>query len=210
MLLLDEPLAALDLNLREQVLIELINLQDKLKTTFIYVTHDQDEALTVADQMAIMNQDGQIEQIGTPRDIYEFPTSRFVAKFVGKTNLLQGTLHVEEGAMRFDAGKLGTFSVFSPKPKDWMQHGAQVHLSLRPEKIEITKKERRDADNKLQGTVENIVYYGSETRYQVKIADGRLINVFAQNAQHIVREPIDYDDTVYLSFAKENVVLLEC
>ena len=208
-LLLDEPLAALDLNLREQVLIELINLQDKLKTTFIYVTHDQDEALTVADQMAIMNKDGEIEQIGSPREIYEFPVSRFVAKFVGKTNLLDGILHVQDGAMQFEVPKLGSFEVFTAKPQPWMQEGASVHLSLRPEKIEIAKKSDATADNQLEGTVENIVYYGSETRYQVKIVDGRLLNVFAQNSQHIVRESIDYDDKVYVSFAKENVVLLE-
>ena len=83
-LLLDEPLAALDLNLREKMLLELIDLQDKLQTTFLYVTHDQAEALTVADKMAIMNSDGMIEQIGTPQEIYEFPISTFVAKFVGK------------------------------------------------------------------------------------------------------------------------------
>ncbi len=89
-LLLDEPLAALDFKLRERMLIELIELQDKLKTTFVYVTHDQFEALTVADQMAIMNHRGEIEQIGTPKEIYEFPHSSFVAKFVGTTNILSG------------------------------------------------------------------------------------------------------------------------
>ena len=91
-LLLDEPLAALDFKLREKMLIELIELQESLKTTFVYVTHDQFEALTVADQMAIMNYDGQIEQIGTPKEIYEFPKCIFVAKFVGTTNILRGTL----------------------------------------------------------------------------------------------------------------------
>src|SRR3984893_13895028 len=95
-LLLDEPLAALDFKLREKMLIELIELQDKLKTTFLYVTHDQFEALTVADQMAIMNHRGEIEQIGTPKEIYEFPNSSFVAKFVGTTNIMSGTLrHVD-------------------------------------------------------------------------------------------------------------------
>ncbi len=91
-LLLDEPLAALDFKLRERMLIELIELQDKLKTTFVYVTHDQFEALTVADQMAIMNHRGEIEQIGTPKEIYEFPHTSFVAKFVGTTNILSGKL----------------------------------------------------------------------------------------------------------------------
>ena len=95
MLLLDEPLAALDLKLRERMLLELIDLQSTLKTTFVYVTHDQFEALTVADIMAIMNPDGQIEQIGTPKEIYEFPVSSFVAQFVGSTNIFKGILHID-------------------------------------------------------------------------------------------------------------------
>ena len=85
-------LAALDLKLREKMLLELIELQEQFKTTFVYVTHDQFEALTVADQMAIMNHDGEIEQIGTPKEIYEFPVSSFVAQFVGTTNIIKGTL----------------------------------------------------------------------------------------------------------------------
>ncbi len=97
-LLLDEPLAALDLKLRERMLIELIDLQSALKTTFVYVTHDQFEALTVADTMAIMNPDGQIEQVGTPKEIYEFPVSSFVAQFVGSTNIFKGTLRSEDGS----------------------------------------------------------------------------------------------------------------
>src|SRR5579863_8690039 len=93
-LLLDEPLAALDLKLREKMLLELIELQSSLQTTFVYVTHDQFEALTVADHMAIMNHDGEIEQVGTPKDIYEFPVSIFVAEFVGSTNIFKGTVHI--------------------------------------------------------------------------------------------------------------------
>src|SRR3972149_1934863 len=96
-LLLDEPLAALDLKLKEEMLIELSELQDKLQTTFIYVTHDQFEALTVSDQMAIMNEQGYIEQMGTPKAIYEFPSSRFVANFVGNTNIIEGKLHIDGG-----------------------------------------------------------------------------------------------------------------
>ena len=94
-LLLDEPLAALDFKLRERMLLELIDLQSSLNTTFVYVTHDQFEALTVADHMAIMNHDGHIEQIGTPKEIYEFPVSSFVAKFVGTTNIIEGVFHAD-------------------------------------------------------------------------------------------------------------------
>lgn len=146
-LLLDEPLAALDSSLRERVLVDLIALQDTLKTTFIYVTHDQFEALTVADQMAIMNHDGEIEQLGTPKEIYEFPVSSFVAQFVGTTNLFQGTLHlrdqgtaVDETLSSISIADVGTFAVYIPTLKPWMQKDAHVFMSLRPEKIYISKK----------------------------------------------------------------------
>ena len=111
-LLLDEPLAALDFKLRERMLIELIELQDKLKTTFVYVTHDQFEALTVADQMAIMNHRGEIEQIGTPKEIYEFPHSSFVAKFVGTTNIFSGTFkHFDSSEPEIEIPDLGRFKL---------------------------------------------------------------------------------------------------
>ena len=112
-LLLDEPLAALDSTLRERVMVELIALQDTLKTTFIYVTHDQLEALTVADQMAIMNYDGQIEQIGTPKEIYEFPASAFVAQFVGTTNIFEGTFRDSV----LEVSGLGSFPLHVPQHK---------------------------------------------------------------------------------------------
>ncbi len=138
-LLLDEPLAALDVKLREKLLIELIELQYKLKTTFIYVTHDQFEALTVADQLAIMNHDGEIEQIGTPKEIYEFPVSSFVAKFVGTTNIIQGKLRLLDHELALEAEGLGNFKVAGAQPKEWLKDGATVYMSIRPEKILISK-----------------------------------------------------------------------
>jgi len=132
-LLLDEPLAALDFKLRERMLIELIELQDKLKTTFVYVTHDQFEALTVADQMAIMNTKGEIEQIGTPKEIYEFPHSSFVAKFVGTTNILSGTLrHIETPDPVIEIPDLGHFKVDIAQKKPWMIEGCDILISIRP------------------------------------------------------------------------------
>src|SRR5579863_4478838 len=138
-LLLDEPLAALDLKLREKMLLELIDLQSTLKTTFVYVTHDQFEALTVADYMAIMNHDGEIEQVGTPKEIYEFPVSTFVAAFVGTTNLFKGILHITHERYQIELAGLGMFDVVPPKDKAWLRHGNLVYMSLRPEKIEISK-----------------------------------------------------------------------
>lgn len=208
-LLLDEPLAALDLKLREQMLIELSDLQEKLATTFIYVTHDQSEALTVADTMAIMNVNGRLEQIGTPKEIYEFPASRFVANFVGTTNILEGTLHIREGRFYIEVLESAEFMVWSPIEKPWMISGSRLFMSIRPEKIRITKVLREGFDNKLQGTVHNIIYYGASTKYKVQLEDGTFITVFVQNEEHFPGEVIDYDDKVFLYFQKENIVLLE-
>ncbi|MDF2577493.1 MAG: potA [Chlamydiales bacterium] len=209
-LLLDEPLAALDFKLREKMLIELIELQDKLKTTFIYVTHDQLEALTVADQMAIMNQDGEIEQIGTPKEIYEFPVSSFVAEFVGTTNILKGALQLNSSSeASIEIPGLGNFQVYLPQHKDWMQNGRSVAMSLRPEKILITKREMEGFSNKLSGTVEAIVYHGRSTQYNVKLPNQQILQVFEQNEEHFLQDEIDYDHEVNLYWQKDNVVILE-
>ena len=208
-LLLDEPLAALDLKLKEQVLVDLIDLQDKLKTTFIYITHDQFEALTVADKMAIMNTNGSIEQIGTPKEIYEFPVSRFVASFVGNTNILQGTLHVKEGKKEIEIEELGSFITFTPTLKNWMIPGCKLYISLRPEKIFISKKKMEGFSNHLVGKVGNIIYYGRTTQYDVILKNSKKLTVFEQNEEHFPQEEIDYSDEVNLYFQKENVVLLE-
>ncbi|MBS1987243.1 ABC transporter ATP-binding protein [Candidatus Dependentiae bacterium] len=207
-LLLDEPLAALDLKLRERMLVELIELQDQLKTTFVYVTHDQFEALTVADYMAIMNKDGCIEQVGTPKEIYEFPTSVFVASFVGTTNIISGTLHSDEHEQTIEIADLGKMPVAVPVDKAWAVDGAKVAISLRPEKIEICKQEQVGFSNMLRGTVQAIVYHGRSTQYNVRVSDSLVLQVFEQNEEHFPQEVIDYDDHVYLYWQKENVVLL--
>jgi spermidine/putrescine transport system ATP-binding protein len=208
-LLLDEPLAALDFKLREKMLLELIELQDKLKTTFVYVTHDQFEALTVADQMAIMNHKGQIEQTGTPKEIYEFPHTSFVAKFVGTTNIFQGRLRELNGASEIDIPDLGKFKIDLPQKKEWMQEGCDILMSLRPEKIFITKKEAKNFSNILKGTVQSIVYHGRSTQYNVLLKNHMRLQVFEQNEEHFPTQVIDYDNEVYLHWQKENVVILE-
>ncbi|MDQ5956843.1 MAG: ABC transporter ATP-binding protein [Candidatus Rhabdochlamydia sp.] len=208
-LLLDEPLAALDFKLREKMLLELIELQDKLKTTFIYVTHDQFEALTVADQMAIMNHKGEIEQIGTPKEIYEFPISSFVAKFVGTTNILSGQLSYLNQGPEIDIPNLGPFKIDIPQKKEWMDEGRQIMMSLRPEKIFISKKAVPNFSNTLKGSVQSIVYHGRSTQYNILIKNGMRIQVFEQNEEHFPQEVIDYDNEVFLYWQKENVVILE-
>jgi len=208
-LLLDEPLAALDFKLREKMLIELIELQDKLKTTFIYVTHDQFEALTVADQMAIMNKNGDIEQIGTPKEIYEFPVSSFVAQFVGTTNILQGILKNVDANPEISIPDLGTFSLPAQAQKHRIKENCTILLSIRPEKIFISKERNPGFSNVIKGTVQSIVYHGRSTHYNVIIESGMKLQAFEQNEEHFPQQVIDYDNEVYLHWQKENVVILE-
>jgi len=208
-LLLDEPLAALDLRLKEQMLVELIDLQEKLKTTFVYVTHDQAEALAVADKMAIMSGNGNIEQIDTPKKIYEFPASRFVANFVGTTNILEGTLRLGPKGFEVEVEEVASFFVFIPQKKNWMIPGGRLFMSIRPEKIYIIKKEISGFSNHLTGIVNDIIYHGRSTQYNVKLKNGKILKVFEQNEEHFPQENIDYNDEVNLYFQKENVVLLE-
>ena len=217
-LLLDEPLAALDFKLRERVLIELIELQEKLKTTFIYVTHDQFEALTVSDQMAIMNYNGEIEQIGTPKEIYEFPISTFVANFVGTTNIFYGKLIEDQDNYYIDVPDLGKFEIQLPEQKKWMVSerptGKPINaetraMSIRPEKIFITKSVTAGFSNVVEGMVQTIVYHGRSTQYNVRLKNNMTVQVFEQNEEHFPQEVIDYDNIVYLYWQKENAVLLE-
>lgn len=209
-LLLDEPLAALDLKLRERMLLELIELQDTLKTTFIYVTHDQLEALTVADYMAIMDHDGTIQQVGNPKHTYENPRNSFVASFVGTTNLFHGTL-IQNGSnsFLFQIPDLGVFEVGSCQDSLWARDGVFAIMSLRPEKIEISKTPLFNFSNMVEGFVKSIVYHGRSTQYNIQLINEGLVSVFEQNEDHFPQETIDYDDRVYLYWQKENVVVLE-
>ncbi len=207
-LLLDEPLAALDLKLRERMLVELVALQDQLKTTFVYVTHDQTEALTVADTMAIMNSDGEIEQVGTPKEIYEFPRSTFVAHFVGTTNTFEGTLHMQDEHAMIDVPHLGRFAVPFPTAQPWACNGCKVVLSVRPEKIRISKVPLEGFSNVLQGVVESIIYYGRSTQYNVRMANDAIVQVFEQNIEHVRTQVIDYEDSVYLYWHTASGVVL--
>jgi spermidine/putrescine transport system ATP-binding protein len=209
-LLLDEPLAALDIKLRERLLVELMELQDVLKTTFVYVTHDQLEALTVADQMAIMNYDGQIEQIGTPKDIYEFPGSSFVAKFVGTTNIFEGVVTgIEQSIAQVSIDQLGVVFCDCARSCAHRVIGDQLIMSIRPEKILISAHEREGFSNCLFGTVQTIVYHGRSTQYDVKVKSDQIVRVFEQNEEHFPQQVIDYDMQVYLYWQQENMVVLE-
>lgn len=208
-LLFDEPLAALDLRLREKVLLELIELQDHLGTTFVYITHDQTEALTVADQMAVMNQNGKIDQVGTPKEIYEHPKSVFVANFVGTTNIIQGVM-VQHGEQWYlDVDKMICIAIKVPEGMEDIKAGDDACIGVRPEKIMISKSSLEGFSNNLSGIVQSIVYQGRFTQYNVRLQNGYMLQVFEQNEEHFAREVIDYDDHVYLYWQKDNVVLLK-
>ena len=174
-LLLDEPLSALDLKLRKDMQIELKRLQHETGITFIFVTHDQEEALTMSDRLAVMDK-GRILQIGTPRDIYERPAERFVADFIGETNFLQAEIvSIEESGARVRLASGGTITASLPEGD---RPGGKVTVVVRPEHAALTTDE---AAASLTGTVENIVYFGTDTRYHVRLADGAEFVIRAQS-----------------------------
>lgn len=204
-LLLDEPLGALDLKLRKQLQLELHQLQRRLGITFIYVTHDQEEALVMSDRIAVMNA-GRIEQIDAAADLYERPRSRFVAQFLGLCNLLPGTvtavsasrLHIDTPVGQLVALMTNSDRAFSP--------GQQINLALRPEKIRLSTTEPADAPNRLPAVIEEVVYGGSETRYRLRSGETTL-NVVALNTQpgHQGLQP---KAQVWCSFPPETLVPL--
>jgi spermidine/putrescine transport system ATP-binding protein len=165
-LLLDEPLSALDLKLRKEMQIELKRLQLETGITFIFVTHDQEEALTMSDRIAVMSA-GRIQQIGTAKDIYIHPTNRFVAGFIGETNFLHGT--AESGTLRLATGER--------IPVPGLRAGGEATVIVRPEQVRLGKAE----DGGLQAVVKSLVYFGTDTHCHLALADGTEIVARLQN-----------------------------
>jgi ABC-type Fe3+/spermidine/putrescine transport system ATPase subunit len=205
-LLLDEPLGALDQKLREQMQIELVNLQEQVKITFIFVTHDQREALTISDRIAVMN-GGKVEQIGTPKAIYEFPATRFVADFIGTSNFLTGTYQGAENGLKRIATSGADIWVKSEKA---LSIGEKVSVVIRPEKLIISKEQNKSEINTLYGVIEDIIYVGTNTRYFVRIlSNGIIFQVFAQNFQHTAKQKFTWFDKVYVSWDPESTSLIK-
>jgi putrescine transport system ATP-binding protein len=206
-LLLDEPLSALDKKLREKTQFELMDLQHQVGITFIVVTHDQDEAMALATRIAVMDR-GKVVQVGTPSEIYEFPQSRFVADFVGTTNLFEGTVtSCEPGLITVSCSETGCDLLvddvgrFAPGQKIW--------VALRPEKIRLSKQPTADAGvNQLKGMVWELGYLGNRSTYQIKTGSGKLVTVFAQNERRSSEVAIDWSDEVYVSWPANAAVLL--
>ncbi|MEV1203952.1 ABC transporter ATP-binding protein [Microbispora rosea] len=178
-LLLDEPLGALDLKLRQAMQIELKRIQREVGITFVYVTHDQSEALTMSDRIAVMN-DGLVEQLAEPREIYERPASKFVAGFIGTSNLLSGTVQQITGDTAVLA--LGASDRILVPADGALAAGAAVDLTVRPEKIKIAKDQPEGDLSVVRGTVSEVVYLGTYNSYVVRLGDGAEITVFEQNA----------------------------
>jgi spermidine/putrescine transport system ATP-binding protein len=216
-LLLDEPLSALDAKLRQHMLIELDQIHDKIGITFIYVTHDQQEALSVSDRIAVMNQ-GDVLQVGTPHEIYESPATDFVARFIGETNLFDGVVASAvyldkpdpEYMAELDIPELGRIKVTTV---DAVQVGQQVSFTIRPEKILISKEKpvtKREDINLFQGTVDEPIYSGFQTKFYVKVRDNALIRVMKQHAKYSDEGPdILWRDEVFLSWSANDGYIVE-
>ncbi|WP_301175650.1 ABC transporter ATP-binding protein [Actinomadura geliboluensis] len=197
-LLLDEPLGALDLKLRQAMQVELKRIQREVGITFVYVTHDQGEALTMSDRIAVMN-DGLIEQLGTPREIYEHPASRFVAGFIGTSNLLGGEVaETGPGTAVISYGADGRIEV---PVRDGLAvaAGERLELTVRPEKIGIGPDRPADGLCGVRGTVTEVVYLGTSTNYNITTAAGADVVVFLQNATS-ADDIAARGDTVWLSW----------
>ena len=208
-LLLDEPLGALDKKLRQETQIELVNLQESLGITFVVVTHDQEEAMTVADRIAVMDH-GKIAQVAAPSEIYEAPASRYVADFIGEANLLEGRVEEREGGcLRFRWG---------PDPvlcrhQGSLDAGAEACLALRPEKIRVRLLHDGpppDAANSFQAKVEDILYVGNLSTYRMLLSDGRKLVAQAANENRLVDRGITWEDLVWAHWTEDAGVLLTC
>jgi len=208
-LLLDEPLAALDLKLRQHLLMELDLIHDRVGITFVYVTHDQGEAMSLSDRIAVMHR-GRIEQLGRPAEIYEAPRSGFVASFIGDANFLEGTVSGCDDAEHCRLAVAGLPAVVCYNDKA-IAAGGSVSLVVRPEKLRISR-ERPEADplvNAVAGTVEDVVYLGSHTRYRVRVGERRLEIELQHGRFFLDEKPIRWEEPVWVSWHADDGTMLE-
>ena len=201
--LLDEPLGALDLKLRKEMQLELKSIQRELGMTFLYVTHDQEEALVLSDRIAVMHQ-GEIQQVGTPDEIYERPANRFVAEFIGETNFLDGRIaRANEGHVVI---RVGAMEVQAHGGGDREhQSGSPVVLAIRPEKISLGREPMQSHANSCRGQIENAVYLGMDTQFTVRTDEGLHLKARLQNAS-----PADFGpgETVHAGWSAESTIIL--
>ena len=206
LLLLDEPLGALDKKLREETQFELMKLQEDLGVTFVVVTHDQEEAMTLASRIAVMA-DGKLAQVATPHDVYEYPNSRFVADFIGGVNLFEGSVSAdEEDHMKLQSPEAGleihVGHGVSCSP------GQRMWYALRPEKIRIARDRPDQPYNVVEGMVEEVAYMGSLSVYRINLDSGKQIKVTQPNLERAQDNPIRWDQRVYVSWDSSAGVVL--
>lgn len=205
-LLLDEPMAALDKRLREKTQFQLVNIQEKVGITFIMVTHDQEEAMTMSTRLGIMR-GGQILQVGTPKEIYEYPNSQYVATFIGNANVLDGVVvetHQNHSVIRNDENDCMIYV----SPASNAAVDSLAHVSVRPEKILISKEPFDVEYNTLTGIVDEIAYWGDVSMYHIQLASKQIIQVMVPNLLRGADRPITWNDKVYLHWKPQNGVLL--
>ena len=206
LLLLDEPLGALDKKLRQDTQFELMDIQEKTGTTFVIVTHDQEEAMTVASRVAVMDH-GRIIQVATPDRIYETPDSVYVADFIGDVNIIEGTASAngeDSYAISWSEGQ-APLNASSASP---FTDGQKCHLAIRPEKVAISSEQPENADNSVQGKILDIAYLGNISTYHVELPSGAVIKAQAANTRRIARRSYTWEDTVWLSWTATAGVLL--
>jgi len=206
LLLLDEPMGALDKKLRSRMQLELVDIIEQLGVTCVMVTHDQEEAMTMAHRMAVMDQ-GWIQQVGIPSDIYEQPANRFVASFIGSVNLIDGV--IDEDLPEYVTVRTPDF----PAPV-YIGHGITcyegqpVSFALRPEKVHIAKEEPEGPYNKARGVVEDIAYFGSHSVYHVRLPSGARIMANFANMKRWDSDGITWKDEVWVSWRDNDGVVL--
>ncbi|MGX9962496.1 ABC transporter ATP-binding protein [Roseomonas sp. F4] len=208
LLLLDEPLSALDKNLREATQFELVNIQERTGTTFVIVTHDQEEAMTMATRLAVMDR-GTLAQVGTPSEVYEFPNSRFTAEFLGTANILEGVVEgVEAEGLRIGSSELD-FDILA-EPAASKPLGSRVFVALRPERMRIERVAPGAplGDNRLVGRVRDIGYYGDFFVYHVVLENGKEVRVSQPNLRRRTERPVDWEDTVAVSWDRQASMVL--
>lgn len=206
LLLLDEPMGALDKKLRSQMQLELVGIIERLGVTCVMVTHDQEEAMTMATRIAIMDA-GKIRQIGTPDEIYEQPSSKFVAQFIGSVNLIEGTIVDDEKdyvTIRSDVLEQPIYIGHGVTGFE----GQSVAYALRPEKIKIEKDEPAQEHNKARGIIEDIAYFGTHSVYHVRLVTGKKLLVHFMNAKRWASERFTWNDPVWLSWGDNAGVVL--
>ncbi|MGG5889435.1 ABC transporter ATP-binding protein [Falsiroseomonas sp. HC035] len=208
LLLLDEPLSALDKNLREATQFELMNIQERTGTTFVIVTHDQEEAMTMATRLAVMDR-GTLAQVGTPSEVYEFPNSRFTAEFLGTANILEGVVErIDAEGVRIGSSEMD-FDILA-EPAASKPPGSRVFVALRPERMRIERAapDAPHGDNRLVGRVRDIGYYGDFFVYYVVLDGGKEIRVSQPNLRRRTERPVDWEDTVAITWDRQASMVL--